>query len=228
MKKLLLALLVMPLCTFGQISLRPVVGGGYGSASQEGYLINRERTGIFIQNAGLSAVHWINNWFVSAGVNYLTTGYAYDMGTLTSGGYFEPATSLTNAKVSYQYQHVTIPVTVGRKFSMRKFSVLPEAGVDLAYNLSERSRFNSDQKNTSYKAIPGFSSAYNRVSVLAGASITASYRLTEQLSVFCGPSYKYMVTDIVKQKTSGLTGASISQNHHALLLNAGVYISLPK
>ena len=229
MRKLLLALAIIPTCAFGQVSLRPYVGGGYGTVSEQGFKSLGERSGAFIQNAGVAVVYELNNWFVSAGAGYLSTGVTYDLGTLNMSSPSEPALYWTDVTIISKYQHLTIPLTVGRILSLQKFSLLPEVGIDLSYNLSQKSKMRSTGgPNTDYRKNDHFSNDYNRISIFAGVSLMMSYKLTDRLSVFCGPSYKYMVTSILNHHTNALTGASLSQNHQAILLNAGVYIGFPK
>ena len=229
MKKLLLALLILPLFSFGQFSLRPTIGGGYGTVSQEGSLTQNDIAGIFIQSAEVSAIYSLNNWYISMGIGYLATGYAYKMGNLTIGGFYphEPATYLTNVKLIRKYEHLVVPVSFGRRVSFGKFSIQPEAGIDIAYNLSERSATRSDQNpNSDFHSNDRFSDDYKRLSFFACVRVAPSYQLSDKLTVFCGPSYSYMLGSIVKQKTNSLTGAAISQTHQAILITAGLEVGL--
>jgi hypothetical protein len=172
-------------------------------------------------NAGLSAGYKMHKIGLTAGVEYLTSGYSRD--------YIGGDLILVRGRETEVYTHIAVPVTVSYKLAIgNRLFVLPGVGVAYSYNISSTitNAFDvgpfhetSRRKNTG----SDFTEMYDRSSVWGVAYLKVGYAFNDKLSIIAGPAGQYMLGSIWKGYPADYT-----QRNYTYTFNVGAIWNLKK
>lgn len=237
MKKLLYlaAALSLPALTHAQDGFYLSASGGAGMSnatrSEVPGLMSEEKTFITNYNAGLTAGYQLNRWRFQTGVQYMTSGYKYDLVFSTD---YDPLTGKVNPSgdVRLTFRHIGIPVQVAYALPIgKKLNLVPSLGLLATYNmnLQSRTRYNNGtRENTQTLSGDDFTALFNRVSLWGTAALHVEYKLSDRVSLFGGPSANYMITNLAKQIDMPHVPelSNISQRNYSFGLELGVKLNL--
>ncbi len=231
MKKLIIALLLgssMPAFAQNGFYLQPEAGLGftnsqvklneagmwqYGAGPSKGFSTYNGRIGIGYQ---------YNNWQFSTGIDFLRTGYSINYYT---GDFISVLNNDTHIDYSF-----ALPLKVGYQIHCCKhFFITPSAGVDVAYNYSERFTedalyaLNNGPVRTQDKLLKGSELAKNDnlLGLWGNAQLRIGYKVNTRLNVIAGPEVQYMLTSMTN-------GSLPSQRNYCYSFNAGITWKLKK
>jgi hypothetical protein len=204
----------------------PIAGIGYSDAHQDffhanwnGGDLNKKKSGNY--NLQILVGYQWRHWSIETGLQYLETGYKYP--DLTFGGSY-PVIIYGSAKLSNS--HLNIPLHFGYVINTKsKFSIVPTLGVDVGFNLDERS-YNviGDDKHSVKTPSEDFKKTYNTVSVWGNAGVRVEYKLSQRFAVVAGPQFQYMISNFLNVPADAAYHAS--QRNYSLDFNAGVKVNL--
>lgn len=173
----------------------------------------------------MSIGYHYKNWRIASGVEYLTSGYQMNNLVLNP----DPAGYKTGQdKYKMTYGHLAIPLQVGYSiFPHRKLSVVPYLGVLVSYNLSAKTYAKIDDGEQTIKwSKEDFDNVYNRISVWGSAALYLEYRLATRISLYGGPSLKYMFSNMGKEQSNIPAAYQLKQRNQAMTIDLGVNIKL--
>ncbi|MDX2362253.1 MAG: hypothetical protein QNK23_15710 [Crocinitomicaceae bacterium] len=196
-------------------SIQLAIGGSYVSRMIQGtpeYMQKRtdEEQNIFAPQFSLGVNYHLNNWRLSAGIDYLQLGedvnytptitetdvFAYFdttivIDTLGIDTTYTPVyvvttdtnTLITEANGKNRYSYITVPLTVGYRFDIGNFSIAPRLGIGLRFALGGTGRYASEDLSNYAELKPeAFSLSYH-------GSIEFAYRF-KQIGVFIEPRFQ--------------------------------------
>ena len=231
MKKLIIALLLgssMPSFAQNGFYLQPEAGLGFTNSitkfTNVGYWeygVDKPK-GFSTYNGSLGIGYQHNNWQFGTGIEFMRTGYSIE--------YYSGDLISVHTRNTYMDYSVALPLKVGYQINCCKhFFITPSAGVDFAYNYSER--FTKDEffglnfgsLRTQNILLTG-SELYKNHHVLSlwgTAQLRVGYKVNNRLNVIAGPGVQYMLTSITNEHVS-------SQNNYCYSFNAGITWKLKK
>ncbi len=237
MKKLIITIACMSgIAAFAQdgFFLQPEMGAGnaiikdgYPVGINPGYYADRMSPvkNVFSYRANVLAGYKSGHWSMTTGISFLRTGYHEDNLELSTGGWY----GYWNYKVTQYYYHLSVPFTAAYEIKAgRRFSVSPAMGVAMSYNVSSSQTMdltnfqvtNPDEKHTLTNS--EFNKQYHRISGWGILKVQAEYRLSERVTIICGPEAQCMLTSFQKHSDVNAT------RNHAYTFNAGVTWHLKK
>ncbi len=202
--------------------LKPTVGVGLGSATSSGLLVPLRNTGFKSCYMGQVIVGYrLAGLRLETGLGYMTSGFTEkDLLFLMQNN------TMYKGELRYVYSHLIVPVRATYKIGLgNRLSIVPHAGADVSYNLGTKSKIVSDNPGFSTDYVKGrdFSNIYRRISLWANGGLDVEVRVANHLSVVAGPKFRYMVTSILKDKT---TFYDPRLRNYVISLEAGVLLSL--
>lgn len=172
----------------------------------------------FTYNGGFNVGYQARNISVSAGLAYLRTG-SEQQATFPSGT--PPYNVIGAEKYKFYYSHILLPICESYNIKTgSKLAIIPVLGMAPAYNLSEWQASPTKEKISREK----FNNEYNNISLFGLAQISASFAISKYLSVFAGPSFSYMLTNMLRIPAGALYKSS--QHNYAALCNVGMQYNL--
>jgi hypothetical protein len=156
------------------------------------------------------------NWRLETGIQYLRTGY--QLNDLTFSSDFDPGKTLTAGAGKYRitYGHIGIPLSVGYAFPLgKKLSLVPSAGILASYNTPARTwtkEGGTERKNT--LSGDDFKGRYNSISLWGTAALHLEYKINNKISLFGGPSVRYMISNFYKQPVNSSIFTAAQRNYN--------------
>lgn len=184
----------------------------------------------------LNISYTTGHWVLSSGIGYWKDGYTrsqpdyyyYNGLSQVSPGYYYINGNLISLygyptlKQTLVYPHITIPFSLGYRFMLSKrFVLTPAIGVVISNNRNTSLRSREDTSGYTYKMTNSeFTRGYKRTSWWATAQLDINYMLTPRWSIFIGPHYASMFTNMVKN--SYFTFERSSFKLYDITLNTGI------
>jgi hypothetical protein len=221
--------------TKGGFYLSPHLGAGISKVNPAPEILDvfalskaPSQSAIFCFNASLNIGYRYKNWRIESGIEYLTSGYQMNNLNLTLDP--DPAGYKRDGQDKYKmtYSHVAVPLRLGYVICPnKKLSLVPYVGVLVSYNMSAKSAVTvngNGDKTTWSKA--DFDESYNRVSIWGTANLYLEYRLSNKISLFGGPSFKYMFSNMAKTKPNISAVDQLKQRSQTTTIDLGIHINL--
>lgn len=200
--------------------LRPAVGFGVTNAQCVNFYMPIEARNIFAAEYELSAGYQMGRIGVSLGIGYMRTGYK----TKSIIPKFDPVTHKATggeeeAIIKDVFSHLLVPVHVSYNIPLNRFSLVPEAGVDVTYNIGVHASAKGPTTDES-ESLDGstFHYLFSKFSFMAAAQLNLQFQATQAISVYGGPGGKYMFTNLLNSDVAG----NQRQYNYAFLIHAGL------
>lgn len=181
--------------------LAPSLSAGLGQMT--GANASASQPGILTYQASIGAGYQYKNWRLQSAIQYFRSGSRY-----TLSGDFGHNNPDGPAFLQQSYTHLGIPLLIGYTFFPKKsFRLIPLLGVTASYNINAREKSKGVMQTTVYEP---FGEVYHRISCWGSALLLAEYGVSNRISVFGGPTLKYMLSGFNKTPDSGTVLSSQS------------------
>jgi len=196
------------------------IGAGITNSNQKLFLSTPDFRPLAGYTAQISAGYQYKRWRLEAGIQRSTTGY--QLKNLLFASQFPD--TIGKGYMKWRYSHFMIPVKIGYEIPLSsRFSLTPMVEAIAGYNQKETiiSGGYEERKKTD---TPDFGSIYNRFSFWTGATLKAEYKITPRYTIFAGPEFQYMVSNLVKSKPNALFQPSM--HNYSLMFNIGLKMQI--
>jgi hypothetical protein len=219
-------ILAVPAIAQNGFYLSPSVGAGMSNARPYNPWTDISLSSSFSYNASMGVGYHYKNWRIQSGIQYLTSGYQLNNVSVTE--FFDPLNPYRGTdKYRISYRHLGVPLQIGYTIlPTKKLSLVPYLGAFISYNIGARSvSTEADIKTKTSWSKDEFDLFYKSISVWGTAALYLQYKATNRISILCGPSAKYMISNFAKQRF-GIMEKLSKQKNQAVTLDLGVNIKL--
>jgi len=211
--------------TYAQKNLfvNPYIGAGTAHVNQSSFGGTPLTSNVLSTTGGVNVGMQKGMFRLSIGAALLNTGYRFS-NPLTFSNNNQPV-NLDSAYLDIVYRHILVPVRVGVVLKTGKLSIIPAVAIAPCYNLGAKSTKESlTTGNKEVDTYPFSSAVYRKLTFSGIASADIAYQLNKHIAVTLGPSYCYMLTNMLKPQPGSPFKAT--ERPYALTANAGAIISL--
>lgn len=184
------------------------------------------QSGLMSYQGTLGIGYQLKRWRIQSGIQYLTSGY--QLNNILSGSGFDPLNPNQSGHDKYRmsYTHIGIPIQIGYTIAPhKKWSLVPYLGIIMGYNTRAAAGTITSSMVTSPLTKAEFDNRYNRLSIWGTAALHAEYKVIDRVSLFGGPSFKYMLSNFGKP-FSAVPEDRWKQRNQSITLDLGIKIKL--
>jgi hypothetical protein len=163
-------------------------------------------------------------WRIETGLQYNVTGYKQG---LIFGSSFPD--TLPTGSLKTTFRELSVPLQVGYEIPVSgKLSIVPYLGITTGLCLG--SYYTTKLPDTT--VISGksdsksFDYVYHKVNVWGSATIHAEYKLSSRWGIIAGPSFQYMLNNMMKRSASLIPESNSVQHNYLLAFDLGLKMNI--
>ena len=175
-------------------------------------------------NAQARVGYHFKKWRVEAGLQYNVTGYKQG---LTFGNSFPDTMPTGSLKTTFR--EVSVPLQLGYEIPVSsKLMIVPYLGITTGLCLGSyyTTRLPDTAVISGKSDSKSFNYAYHKVNVWGSAAVHAEYKLSSRWGIIAGPSFQYMLNNMMKRSASMIPESNAVQHNYLLAFDLGLKMNL--